>query len=315
MFAYDTLNYSLRPNKAIQRQLAFEGLEILARHMPVAAAKYIGFGSVWFADFSMAHKRLGIQDMLSIEKDPILYSRAKFNAPFRTVQVEEGDSNTVLKTLLVDEVAMSKPWIVWLDYTSSLTPEVMEDIDLVTDRAPPNSVILVTINAMAKNYGTGLDGRRNLIKDRFGDAVSDDLAPERFEKGNLPETVADCGLRYIDSRCKSFGRKPGFIPAFKMPYRDSAHMVTFGGVLPALGQEKQIEVDVAAPTWPGFPAVPIETPPLTAKETQALLRLLPSVQDLTRADVQGTGFDLEDDKLKVYCAHYRRYPSFFQVAG
>ena len=55
MRSFDAVNYSLRPSKTIQRQLVFEGVRMLQVALdPVKA--YIGFGSIWFTDFVMAHK-------------------------------------------------------------------------------------------------------------------------------------------------------------------------------------------------------------------------------------------------------------------
>lgn len=316
MFAFDTMNYSLRPNKAIQRQMVFDALELLCPTLPIRKSKYVGFGSVWFADFSLIHRRLGVEDMVSIEKDPVLYKRAVFNAPFRTVRVEEGDSTTILEAMLADDQAMAVPWIVWLDYTSFVTPEVVGDLDLLADRAPPNSVVLITVNVSARNYGAGLEERRKYLREQLGDVVPEQGDDELFNKNGLPTSVAEFCLAYLDARCKSFGRKPGFIPAFKIPYRDGAPMVTFGGILPDARVEDGVRLEVGNADWPGFPSVAVETPPLTMREAQALMQLLPTDGvDITRADVQRLGFDLEDDKLLVYLAHYRRYPSFFQTVG
>jgi hypothetical protein len=315
MFGFDTINYSLRPNKVIQRNLAFDGLQRLSSVIPISKMKYIGFGSVWFADFIMAHKQLGIADMISIERDPVTFVRAKFNSPFRTIRVVEGDSTTILGRLTKNRRARVKPWILWLDYTSSLTPEVVDDIDLIVDHAPENSVLLVTINVMGRAVGSGLEGRRDALRKLLGDVVADDAPLVTFQEDALPETVASYVSTYIDARCKTFARKPGWIPAFTMPYRDNAQMVTVGGILPSAATVAEISSIISEAEWPGFPTVPVETPPLTPKELGALQRVLPAKAPLTRADLRRLGFDLEDGMLDVYCAHYRRYPSFFQVVG
>ena len=78
-----TINFSLRQNKAIERAIAFDALsmgrEFLGEH-----AVYIGLGSLWFQDFQMAHRLLGVETMVSIEGNESVYSRAEFNAPLRT---------------------------------------------------------------------------------------------------------------------------------------------------------------------------------------------------------------------------------------
>lgn len=314
MYAFDTMNYSLRPNKIIQRQMAFDGLELLKRHLPLGNAVYIGFGSVWFADFILAHKRLGISEMISIERDPILAARARFNAPFRTVRVEEGDSTTILTELKDRAEDMLRPWIVWLDYTSSLTPEIMIDVDLLADYAPPGSVMLMTMNAKAENIGKGLEGRRDGLQRLLGDVVSEDVDLQTLTSKRMQRTLGEYISSYIEARCRTFARSGGFVPAFQMPYRDGVEMITVGGIFPTPETRDQTVALVSGLEWPGFPGTSIETPPLTPKEICALQTLLPDPA-VVRRHVLGLGFDLEDDKLEVYCAHYRRYPSFFQVVG
>lgn len=314
MHSFDNINYSLRPNKVIQRHMAFDGLQILARSLRLDRAKYIGFGSIWFSDFILAHKRLGISDMISVEIDEITFKRAKFNAPFRTIKVVHAHSSSVLDQLAATKAALAKPWVVWLDYVSGPTADVRADIDRVIDNAPLGSVLLITINVVGGSVGKGLDGRRDHLRSLFGDAVAEDAPLTDFQEGNLPKVVADCVTAYISSRCQRLAQRP-YVPAFNMPYRDNAKMLTVGGVLPSVRQEQSVRALVADGDWPGMPTFPIETPPLTPKELTTLQRVLPSNKALTDADVARLGFALEEGMLDVYCAHYRRYPSFFQVVA
>ena len=93
MASFTTVNYSLRPSKSIQRSLVFEAVQILQGTLDLNEMVYIGFGSIWFTDFQMAHKLLNVTDMVSIEADAIGYSRAVFNQPYRTVCVRNGSSS------------------------------------------------------------------------------------------------------------------------------------------------------------------------------------------------------------------------------
>jgi hypothetical protein len=92
-------------------------------------------------------------------------------------------------------------------------------------------------------------------------------------------------------------------------------MLSIGVVLPSAENEADLRKVIARPDWPGFPTVAIETPPLTPKELSALQRVLPEKGTLTDADLKKLGFALEPGMLDVYRAHYRRYPSFFQVVA
>ena len=92
MASSDHVNFSLRPNKAVERKIVFEILSTVSSFFNLPEYRYLGLGSVWFVDFVMAHKILDISDMVSIESDEILAARAEFNKPFGCITVIQGDS-------------------------------------------------------------------------------------------------------------------------------------------------------------------------------------------------------------------------------
>ncbi len=67
--SYMQINYSLRPAKSVERKMLCEAIKRLAVFDKIESYKYVGFGSAYFSDFSLIHRSLGIEDMLSIEKD------------------------------------------------------------------------------------------------------------------------------------------------------------------------------------------------------------------------------------------------------
>ena len=314
MASFDTINYSLRPNKAIQRHIVFDGLDIIDRSISISKSVYIGFGSIWFSDFIWAHKRMGLIDLISIERDPIGASRARFNAPYRTVTVEEGDSTPVLRDIAAREKLSKRSWISWLDYDRSVTPEALEDIDIVLTYAPQNSVLVTTFDAGGLGQKSA-SRRRDYLLDLMGDAFPEDLDVAAFEKENMPMTLGACLASYMLSRASDIGRPGGFVPSFLIPYRDSSSMVTVGGILPAAGARGAALHCVQHEDWIGFPKVPVDAPALTMKEVSAIQRLLPTGRAVSRASIRKVGFDLLDDQLRSYVEHYRRYPTFMQVVS
>ena len=56
MPSFNVVNYSLRPSKSIQRQVVFEGVRNLQSRLDAEDQMYVGFGSIWFTDFILAHK-------------------------------------------------------------------------------------------------------------------------------------------------------------------------------------------------------------------------------------------------------------------
>src|SRR3954470_22753066 len=115
------VDFSIRQNKTIERGIVFMGLSRLRRALDGMEFVYVGLGSVWFVDFDLAHRELGIENMVSIESDPTLYRRATFNKPYRTVEVIEGTSYDVIPALLSDRDDLTRhPWILWLDYDEAI---------------------------------------------------------------------------------------------------------------------------------------------------------------------------------------------------
>ncbi len=81
--SFKTINYSIRPNKNVERKLIIEFLSALEQKFHISNYRYIGFGSMWFTDFILMHKALQINDMISIEESKSNEKRAEFNKPFR----------------------------------------------------------------------------------------------------------------------------------------------------------------------------------------------------------------------------------------
>ncbi|MGD1063140.1 MAG: O-methyltransferase [Terracidiphilus sp.] len=312
MPSFDAVNYSLRPSKSIQRQLVFEGVRRLQVAMNLARLVYVGMGSIWFTDFVMAHKLLGVEDMVSIEGNEIGSRRATYNSPFVTVKVREGFSSAVLPTLYVDEFYANRPWMVWLDYDYELNESVKLDMRSVIENCPENSIFLVTFDGKDSRYGEAPE-RPELLRRVLGSVVPDDLKKEACQEGEMRETLADLVLEFMGSVAAEMSRRGGFVPAFRAIYQDGPPMVTVGGVLPALGNELIAKSTVGADDWPCWPLEPIRAPHLTIREAGALQSQLPCQRKLSRVDVQALGFDLEEQQVEAFQNYYRQYPAFAQI--
>lgn len=313
MPSFDAVNYSLRPSKSIQRQIVFEGVRRLKTHIGLDRLAYVGFGSIWFTDFVLAHKVLGIDDMVSIELNDVGFSRATFNAPFSSVRVWHGLSTDLLPALYADPVLSGRPWMVWLDYDFGYDETVREDVQWLVEHAPANSILIITFNGHEMKYGTAAD-RPQRLKDLFGDLVPDDLSKASCKDERMQQTLATFALDYMSSIAANLARPGGFQQAFRVIYRDNAPMVTVGGVLSARGASRVVADAIAAPDWPCRPTHPITAPHLTIREASVLQSKLPN-GPLNRAAVQALGFDLEDDQIEAFATYYRQYPAFAQIVA
>ena len=312
MPSFEIINYSLRPSKAIQRQLIFEGIRLLHLRLRLKRSVYIGLGSVWFTDFILAHQMLDVRDMVSMEDDEIGFRRAQFNSPYATVRVRRGSSSTILPQLLGDQELNDRPWIVWLDYDGEFDEVLRDDVRLVVGNSPFNTIVLVTFNAHENNYGHANE-RPERLKQLFGDVVPDNLSKRSCKSPVVQQTLADFAIKFMRSAAADAVRPGGFLPTVRMLYQDGAPMVTVGGIVPATKSVTTVRRILGGTKWRCWPAEIVRAPHLTIREALALQSRLPSAASLTRGDVRSLGFDLKDEQIEVYEKYYREYPNYAQI--
>lgn len=313
MPSFDVVNYSLRPNKAIQRSLVFEAVRILQDCLDLSNLVYVGLGSIWFTDFQIVHKFLRVETMISMEGDEIGYRRARFNQPFKTIRVMKGYSYELLPKLLSSKKLTKHPWFIWLDYDEALDEVKIADIRRVIESAPDNSLFLVTLPVAAKAFGPPIQ-RPARLRRIMGSVVPDNLRAQDCRDENLSETLLALVGDFMTSAAAKISRPGGFIPAFRIAYRDSTPMITVGGILPTKGAIVPSRKAISSTGWPSIPTKPIETPPLTLREVAVFQSQLPRQRPLNRKAIRKLGFDLEVRQLRSFEQYYRYYPIFAQIS-
>jgi hypothetical protein len=311
--SFNIVNYSLRPNKSIQRSLAFEAVRQLQDSLDLSNLLYVGLGSVWFTDFQIAHRFLQIKDMISMEGDTIGFRRARFNQPFKTIQVKKGYSYEILPGLLTKKALLKRPWFIWLDYDDGLDEDKIKDIRSVIESAPENSIVLATLPAVGRAFGKPAK-RPDRIRKLLGDVVPDNLQKHDCKDENLSATLLKLIEDFMTSCAAGIFRPGGFVRAFRMAYRDTTPMVTVGGILPARGALAAAAKVVSGPNWPAICKRPIDAPLLTLREAAVFQSELPCVGTFTRKAVRKLGFDLEVAQLRSFERYYRYYPIFAQIS-
>lgn len=317
MSSTDQINFALRQNKAIERQIAFEGIQQLLNAMSVRNAVYVGLGSVWFVDFLLAHRMLGCTKMVSIEQDEIVYRRAKFNRPWRTVDVRHGWSSAVIPDLLREPAYVDRPWIVWLDIDSAVDEGHIAEIRSLAVDLPPDSLLLTTFKAVDSTYGTPAD-RNARLKSLFGDAIDDKpfaTSAEAKDQQRMMAVLSQAMLDSVVSSTMKSGRVGGIIPAFRLMYKDAMPMITVGWALPSSAKSAEVRAIVGVSSWSATDTEPIITPPLTHKELLALQTRMPSTRPLSEAAVSRLGFALDIGARTSYSKHYLRYPWYAELSS
>jgi hypothetical protein len=205
--------------------------------------------------------------------------------------------------------------MLWLDYDYEFNESARDDARSVIENAPVNSILAITFNGLDKKYGHKPAERAERLRGLLGPVVPDEVEPTIWKAEQMQATLADLGLDFMKSIAADIARPGGFVPAFRLLYRDGAPMVTIGGMLPARGAARGVRDLVNGTSWPCFPRKPISAPPLTMREAAALQKLLPCATKLTRVDIQNLGFDLEEDQIEAFETYYRQYPAFAQIVS
>ena len=135
--SYLKVPYDLRIAKQIERRMIIDGLQILScAGFPIADYQYTGLGSIFFVDFIMFQKFLGIHRMLSIEFSKKIRKRVKFNRPLGSIRTEHGRIGDFIPHLNKD-----LKHFVWLDYDYPIDENVITDVILATSELPCASIL------------------------------------------------------------------------------------------------------------------------------------------------------------------------------
>lgn len=290
--------------------------------------RYIGFGSIYFSDFHLFHRSLGITDMLSIEKDVHARESFEFNRPYQCVRLEFKPSSEVLPVL-----EWNVPSIVWLDYDGKLEMSMLSDVITFCSRATSGSVILISVNVQP-DFEPNDEGRRQWETDTGRDFDIDEYRLWKFQElvgDNLPYGTKGADLRgnniseivrkIINGKIEEVITKRNllkkhtdhfsFTQLINILYNDGAKMLTFGGILHSENQREQMDAcafDSLDFVRKDEKSYEIKIPCLTPKEMRYLNAELPraSTTQILLAGVSAT--DIEN-----YGKIYRYFPTFAEA--
>lgn len=320
--SYRKIDYRVRPAKSIERKMLVESLRRLCEFGNLSSYRYIGFGSLYFADFVLFHKTLAFRSMVSIEKtlDPAVQRRFSLNVPYGNIEMRFGHSNGVLQTL-----DWAPRTVAWLDDDKPLSKECLRDVSYVAKNAASGSVIIVSVNAGNldafqidnDDEGAENEGRPGLIE-KLKRMVGDNAVPHDIKASDLSGWgVAASFRRIIDNEISDAlrvrnerlpdGAKIRYQQLYNFIYSDDAKMVTVGGVFYDEGQEHILakcsfsQLDFIRLDASQFH---IETPLLTHLEMRQL--------DAQRTR-QAAGLPLPQADIEKYEKTYRYYPNFVEA--
>lgn len=311
--SYQAVNYSLRPAKQIERKMLVETLQRLSEIQRVETYRYVGFGSIYFSDFILFHRTLGISNMVSIEKEVKDEPRLMFNRPYKCIEIEFGESTQVLPKL-----DWSERTILWLDYDKKLSQSMLADVQFFCSEARSGSVIIVSVNSEPGEFEKAGKRLTNLKVEVGSDRVPVDItdadlrlwgtaqASQRIVHNEISQALSDRnGSLTTDS-------KLNYKQLFNFHYKDGARMLTTGGIIyndqdaPAVDRCSFDRLNF----YRGHKITPflIEIPKLTHREIRHLDRQMPT--DNT-SEIEAPGIPLAH--IESYVQMYRYFPNYAEI--
>jgi hypothetical protein len=314
--SFGRINYSLRPNKSAERKILMDSLGCLSEAFNFIDYRYIGFGSLWFVDFVLLHKLIGVTDMHSIESEMHYENRVRFNKPLGCINVHMGRSEDILPKL----VESDRRSILWLDYDGILESALKGgDIERVVSDVPSGSLLLVTVNADHIQLKDKNFNGQELTPSEYLESFCEEYLPAEYEskltKNQFPKLVGEVILNAMKSTALDSRSDVRFYPLWNICYADGVKMVTAGGILLNAEDFKNFERLNISQKNP-FMSLDssqkdLDLPILTLKEKMHLDSKLPSVAGLKLRDIE---FTMAQKDLDTYQSLYKYFPLYGEMS-
>lgn len=313
--SYREIDYRIRPGKYAERLMMVETFRRL-RFGAVESYQYVGLGSVYFSDFSLVHKALGITKLISIERAEHDKRRFEANIPFRCIEMRWGETGAELPKVDLDLRS-----IVWLDYDGRLNRSVLADVREVAARVTSGSVLAVTVQSRFDRVvgDDGVDESVATIRDALGDErVPFDITTQALRGDGTGKLYRNVILEEITRTLadrnagKHQGQQMHVRQLLNFRYEDGVRMMTVAFVFYDAGQQALFslcrfeDLDFCRSDEEVFE---IEIPKLTPREVRFLDRQLPCAPD----DLDLAAVPPRD--ARQYSRIYRYFPAVAFVDG
>ena len=316
--SFRKIDYRVRPAKSVERKMMAEAFRRLSEFGELDAFQYVGFGSLFFSDFSVFHRSLGVNQMVSIEdtSDPIVKDRFKFNVPYGHIDLRYGHSNSELAKL-----NWGMRSIVWMDYDGTISQAVLRDVSFLATTVSQGSSIVFSVNAAsipALDEEEQRDSEKISLVDRLKAVLGADAVPYSLKSSDLSGWgIARAYRNIINSAIeKALVVRNSALPAaahlhyhqiFNFHYSDNAKMLTVGGLIYDAGQKAALAkcaFDLLSFVRNGDEPFLIETPNLTFKEMRELDSKFPN---------SPIALPIPPSEVERYKRTYRFFPKFVEA--
>lgn len=318
--SFAKIDYSIRPAKFAERKMLCEIFRRVGPFEPVEDYTYVGLGSVWFADFALFHRALGLKTMVSIERVKSAEARVEANKPFRTIAVSYDTSSNVLPNL-----DWKKRHLIWMDYDDPIMPEMLLDARTVSANALSGTIFAISVQCHKARelIEAEADTEQRIppldrLTARFerkrisANMMEDDLIGWRF--GTLSRNMFRFEVEdalTIRNLTLPDEEKVRFHPICDFEYADGAKMTTIIGMF-AAKKDRALVKQCAFNTLDFLPSsgrlLRIKVPLLTAREMRHLERQLPKA-----ASGSWDLGSIPASEANLFANFYRYFPNFASV--
>lgn len=307
--SYLEVSYDLRPAKQVERRMIIDLLQrMTAAGFQIRDYQYTGLGSIYFVDFILFHRLLGLQKLLSVEHDTSIVKRIEFNRPFGLVETQMKSIGDVIPTLGSDA-----RHLLWMDYDYVLDRNVVIDTSNAGYRLSEGSLILITVDLKQPSGHENANACMDYYREEAGAYFEAGWNGDQFTPSALPMTVSRILMNAL--RNGMSGRSDvRFLSLFRFLYADGTHpMLTIGGLLGTTTEEEKLRacdlrgVDFVRrdETSPPFEIV---VPRLTRKERLYLDSFMPCGEGWVPAE-----FELSKEDAMHYRSIYRYHPWYAEL--
>ena len=318
--------YHLRENKAIDRFLLVEIIDILKRHCDISDYTYYGFGGPFLEDCKLIHDRCPEIPIVSIEKNEQTFKRQEFHCFSKKLDLRRKDFASFLA-----HFSSSGKEIFWLDYTDLKFGNFDEFMNIL-GKVSENSVVKITIRAEppSKELTEELapEEREKKLEEKWENFQREynQILPASAKQANIERPVPFINLlqKMLEIAAQQVFRESEsvFQPLNSSYYDDQTQMLSVTGIVCKKNKVAKIRQWFKSwrfinLTW----AEPhsIDVPILSTKERLHLAKYLPTTKRTGLSLSRALGYKIDNtgkkhiEKLRQYEEFYQYYPYFARV--
>jgi len=311
--SYEKVHYEFRPAKQVERRMLLHTFhELRNLGYTISSYEYTGLGSIYFVDFVLFHRYLGLTRMTSVEGHSDIKKRVEFNCPYKLIDVVHDDMSAQVARL-----SSKRHHILWLDFDSILTEDILDTIQLAAMQLSIQSILLVTVDV--EPPGRPEDGKKKWnpttwmshYRQEAGTYFWRGINRRDFARDALPATNARILQAVIDEGLRE--RDADFIGMFSFLYADGHRMLSVGGMIGNQEDRRRIaslnrnELFFMRDKITDKP-FPIRVPLVTRKERLYLDQNMPCPRNWFPPE-----FEMNSDDIKDYSTLYRYYPAYTEM--